>query len=182
MTAAEDRERGERLMQLIAPGAPSAWGLTVPGDPPTKARPRFSNGRVYKLEADEEAENRTGWHLRKQFPRPLTGNVALGAVFYRPDLRRIDVDNMLKHVLDAANGIVWLDDSQVTALVGVAELDAEEPRTLIVIAPHVSTLRRGTDNVLTCEPCGEEFEPREASQRYCSRHCAAFGRRRAVRS
>lgn len=144
MTAAGDRALGERLMGLLAPGAPSSWGLTIPGEPPTKARPRFSNGRVYKLEADQEAETATGWHLRKRFRRPLTGNVALGAIFFRPDRRRIDVDNMLKHLCDAANGIVWLDDSQVTALAGFAELDVEAPRTLIVIAPHVSTLERGT--------------------------------------
>jgi len=180
MTSPLDKELGERIMSLLAPAAPSSWGLVIPGEPPTKSRPRFSNGRVYKLEADTAAEDRTGWHLRQLFRSPLTGNVAVGAVFFRPDLRLIDVDNMLKHVLDAANGIVWHDDSQVTALYGAAELDAREPRTLVVIAPHASTLKRGTDNVATCRPCGGAFQPRTATQRFCSRDCAAASRRKAV--
>ncbi|MFD0209193.1 RusA family crossover junction endodeoxyribonuclease [Streptomyces hirsutus] len=184
MTGLTDRARGEQLMQLLAPGASTSWGLVIPGEPATKSRPRFGNGRTYKLEKDEEAEKATAWHLRRRFRQPLTGNVALGCVFFRPDMRLIDVDNMIKHVCDAANGVVWVDDSQVTAVYGQAELDVDEPRTLVVVAPHMSTLLRGTDNVRDCAGCGKPFTPSHLTQKCCSRDCVAEARRLrgAVRS
>ena len=44
-----------------------------------------------------------------------------------------DVDNLLKLVLDACNGLVWKDDSQVTKLIGEKFLYSEEPRTEVRI-------------------------------------------------
>lgn len=39
---------------------------------------------------------------------------------------------MFKHVCDAGNGILWLDDSQITAKYGGIELDRHRPRTILV--------------------------------------------------
>ncbi|BBA98273.1 hypothetical protein RVR_4403 [Actinacidiphila reveromycinica] len=138
-----DRARAHLLGQALAPGGTQFRVVTFAGDPASKARPRFSKeGRTYKTDADTAAETRTGWQLRRAFPQPWTGNLALGCVFFRPDRQRIDVDNMVKHICDAGNGIAWVDDAQITAVYGVAELDAANPRTLIVVARHVSSLDR----------------------------------------
>ncbi|WP_199570600.1 RusA family crossover junction endodeoxyribonuclease [Streptomyces murinus] len=138
-----DRERAQLLAQALAPGGSEFRVITLTGNPASKARPRFTKeGRTYKTDADTEAETRTAWQLRRVFRQPWTGNLALGAVFFRPDRQRIDVDNMLKHICDAGNGIAWVDDAQITAVYGVAELDVDNPRTVIVVARHVSSLDR----------------------------------------
>ncbi|MFJ7592467.1 RusA family crossover junction endodeoxyribonuclease [Streptomyces sp. NPDC097617] len=137
-----DQERARLLAGALAPGVTEYEFLVMNGDPASKARPRFGNGRAYKTEADTAAETKTGWSLRRSFRQPWSGNLALACVFFRPDRQRIDVDNMVKHVADAGNGIAWLDDAQITAVYGVAELDVEHPRTLIVVARHVSSLDR----------------------------------------
>lgn len=172
----EDRERAFRLMEVLAPGASDAKVLVIPGEPPSKSRPRFTKtGRAYQSKADQNAEERTAWHFRRAFrgDQPWTGNVALGCVFFRPNKQRIDVDNMLKHVCDAANGIAWVDDSQVTAVYGVAELDAEHPRTVLVLTRHHSSLVRGSDNTADCEHCGKPFSlVGKKPKRFCTPVCA----------
>jgi Holliday junction resolvase RusA-like endonuclease len=148
--------------------------LVIDGEPASKSRPRFTKkGKPYRTKEDVDAELRTASHLKRIFDQPWTGNIALGCVFFRPNKQRIDVDNMLKHVCDAANGIAWLDDSQVTAIYGVAELDVASPRTIIMFAQHRSTLTRGTDNVRPCEQCGTPFLLiGRTTKRFCSASCS----------
>ncbi|MFF4388517.1 RusA family crossover junction endodeoxyribonuclease [Streptomyces sp. NPDC001552] len=150
-----DRERAGLLAQAIAPGAADVRVLVYDGPPASKARPRFTKeGGAYKSTKDRDAEQRTALRIKSAFPRPWTGNLALGCVFFRPDRQRVDVDNLLKHVCDAGNGIGWVDDEQITAVYGVAELDAARPRTLLVVARHLSSLDRS-------EPSG----PRRGARR-----------------
>jgi Holliday junction resolvase RusA-like endonuclease len=141
----QDGIRARLLAQALAPGVSTqdVVVLTLSGSPASKTRPRFSkDGRTYKTAEDQQAEARTGWQLRRAFRQPWTGNLALGCVFFRPDRQRIDVDNLVKHVCDAGNGIAWADDAQITALYAVAEVDPEYPRTLLVVARHTSSLDR----------------------------------------
>lgn len=138
-----DRERARLLASVLAPAATSGKLLWLPGEPATKARPRFGEGgRAYKTDEDEQAEAATGWLLRRAFREPWSGNIGLGAVFFRSDRRRVDADNMLKHICDAGNKIAWHDDAQITALLGFVELDAENPRTVLVVCRHSSSLDR----------------------------------------
>ncbi|RPE39814.1 Holliday junction resolvase RusA-like endonuclease [Streptomyces sp. Ag109_O5-1] len=169
----EDTERALRLCEALAPGTGQMKILVIDGEPPSKSRPRFTrNGKPYRTKEDVDAEKRTAWNLRRVFPQPWTGNIALGCVFFRPNKQRIDVDNMLKHVCDSANGIAWVDDSQVTAVYGIAELDIDKPRTVLVFAQHHSTLTRGTDNVRQCEHCGKPFPiVGRTTKRFCDAAC-----------
>lgn len=170
----QDRERALLLCEALAPGTGQMKMVVIDGEPASKSRPRFTRtGRPYRTKEDVDAEKRTAAHLQRLFSEPWTGNVALGCVFFRPNKQRIDVDNMIKHVCDAANGIAWIDDSQVTAVYGIAELDIDHPRTVIVFAQHRSTLLRGTDNVRACEHCGTEFPIiGRTTKRFCSSTCA----------
>jgi Holliday junction resolvase RusA-like endonuclease len=179
VTGLPDRERGEQLLRLLAPGAAQSWGTVLAGEPHSKARPRFNkDGHAYKDPGDAEAEKAKKWLLRRWWKRaPLTGNVALGCVFYRSSRQEIDDDNLLKHVCDAGNGILWVDDSQITAKYGQIELDRDNPRTILVLAPHVSTMQRGTDYVRPCAGCGEPFTPSRETQQCCSRGCVPVARR-----
>lgn len=137
-----DRTRARLLAAALAPGATDVKVLSFAGNPPSKARHRIGNGRAYKTDADTTAEATTAQWLKLSFRQPWSGNLAVGCVFFRKTRHWIDDDNMLKHVLDAGNGIAWHDDVQVTAKYAVVELDAEKPRTLIVVARHISSMDR----------------------------------------
>lgn len=160
-----DRHDGERMVVV-----------TVPGSPISKARPRFAKGVTYHDKKAAAAERRTAHFIGEVIQgRKFTGNVALGCIFFRPNLQRIDVDNLLKHVCDAANGVAWVDDSQVTAAVAIAECDPQNPRTVIVFGHHASTLIRGTDAVAQCVGCGAEYSligVDRRDKRYCTYRCA----------
>lgn len=155
----------------------SFTGVVIPGAPPTKARPRFGRGRTYMTGQQKSLEEWTRKHLRTAFSQPLEGNIAIGCVFYRPTRQRIDVDNLTKHVFDAANGVCWNDDSQVTAVVSVLELDRENPRTIVVVGDHTSTMNRGA-LASVCARCGETFVYSDGSSKvapkYCSKKCRSF--------
>lgn len=115
--------------------------LTIPGQPITKGRPRFSVIRnqphVYTDAKTLAAEQAMVWHLRSAHVGPVDDEswFAVEATFYVPKLtrstRRGDGDNFLKLVCDAATGIVWKDDSQV--LDWIAHVRAGQPRTVIEI-------------------------------------------------
>jgi Holliday junction resolvase RusA-like endonuclease len=164
-----DNARINLLLGAIAPGSTGARTLTIPGTPATKTRARHGKHRTYKTKEDVAAEERTAGYLRKTFARPMTGNVAIACVFFRHDMKLIDTDNMLKHVCDAANGIVYIDDSQTTAVYGITEYDPTNPRTVIVVAHHRSSMVRGTDDVSTCERCSAVFLTN--GRKYCTDAC-----------
>lgn len=164
------------LMHIFLPGTAWAKHLTVADDPDSKARARFGKTHVYAPKPKGEANLK--WQLRSAFPEPLAGNVTVVCIFYRSTRQRIDVDNMLKQVMDTANKICWNDDSQVTAQAGFIELDAGNPRTIIVIGPHKTSMERSgiaqTAKERVCVRCGRSFKGgQQASTKFCSRECAA---------
>ena len=57
--------------------------------------------------------------------------------FYRSTRQVVDLDNLLKHLHDAAEGVIWVNDCQITAY-GVIELhlDREDPRTDLAVEIH----------------------------------------------
>lgn len=167
-------ERHRAVGMLMAMGAVDLRFdvLVLAGDPMSKARSRFSRtGKSYTPASVKEAEAR--WQRRLAPIRPYMGNVAVSCIFVRADNQRIDVDNMVKLVMDACTAAkVWDDDSQVTALAAVEERDPWEPRTVLALAPHQSTMRRGSEHWPTCPVCEKQFNP--AGRRravYCSQEC-----------
>jgi len=55
--------------------------------------------------------------------QPLAGELEVNAVFYakRPKVTKLthpkpDIDNYLKSLLDAGNGIAWVDDALITTV------------------------------------------------------------------
>lgn len=174
----DDMERAFALYDLLASGRDNERldYFVLPWAPASKSRPRFGKGGVvYSTREQYEAERRTALAMRTAVPSPRTGNVALGCIFFRPNRQRIDTDNMLKHVCDAANGVLWADDSQVTAICGITELDTENPRTVIIIGDHNSTMTRGTDAVRPCEVCGRPMSllTGNPNKRACTKRCQA---------
>lgn len=114
------------------------------GEPFPKGRPRFGRGgRTYTRDEDVQAEANTAAILASIVKAPYDENVGLVGIFYRSTRRRVDGDNLIKHVLDAGNGVLWHDDSQCTVHAGIVELDREYPRTVLAVCEISSTMTRG---------------------------------------
>ena len=114
-----------------------------------KGRPRFARGgHAYtpKTTRDYEGAIREAFeNAPERPPEPFSGPIAVCIMTYRqlpkstpksvtsePDTHKPDVDNVAKIVLDALNGVAWLDDAQVTSLT-VVKLDrARDPERLSV--------------------------------------------------
>lgn len=153
--------------------------ITHDGEPVSKHRVRF-NSRTKKT----YTPNKTKAHervLADLAAMQLSGaapasdwEFGIRAVFYTGTHQRKDVDNMLKAVLDAMNGLAFLDDTLVRELMGWKVLDTLRPRTEFVvyrIRPHDSASG-------VCVVCRKPFRSYLSwrGRRHCSRKCADLGR------
>lgn len=104
--------------------------VTIPWEPVEKERPRYARGRFYNPDSADEA--RTTWAMKAWWaPRePLKNLCAITVTFYVKQRRKVDIDNLLKHVMDAGNGVLWRDDSQICSVqMRMLEARPEESRT-----------------------------------------------------
>lgn len=111
----------------------SCVAFTVHGQPVPKARARVINGRAYTPAGTVKAELAIAAHARRAGVKPHDEPVHLVVRFYRFDARRCDLDNLVKTVGDALNGIAWNDDSQVVLLTAAKLVDRGNPRTEVEI-------------------------------------------------
>ena len=92
-----------------------ALALTIPVKPKPKGRPRFArSGHAFTPKATREYEQLLAWHMRFAVGKPLGGNLAVLLIFVTRS--RADVDNLAKAVLDAGNGVLFVDDRQIKTL------------------------------------------------------------------
>lgn len=88
-------------------------------EPLPQSRPRFAQGRVYETAQVKAYKRQLGYEgLRVMAGRqPLTGALSVKITIYRKykatSRRYGDFDNHAKAILDALNGICFVDDSQV---------------------------------------------------------------------
>jgi crossover junction endodeoxyribonuclease RusA len=114
--------------------------FVVHGQPVPKGRPRFGVGRAFTPKRTREWET---WvrraasaaihfdHPRREWPTKANVNLELG--FWFADARRRDIDNAAKAILDAGNGVLWVDDSQVCRLLVTRAIDRSEPRATVKV-------------------------------------------------
>jgi len=72
---------------------------------------------------------------------PYEREVDIAIEFYLPDRRKRDLDNLSKNVLDAMNGIVYMDDRQVVNLLLSKYIDANSPRAVVRVFSREQELR-----------------------------------------
>ena len=100
--------------------------IHLPHVPTAKGRPRMTkNGHVYTpgttRDATIYAKNCFAFSYKE---KPLQGPVYVDFLFVFPELKKPkehktskpDLDNLIKLYADAANGILWMDDAQITML------------------------------------------------------------------
>lgn len=123
--------------------------FSMPGDPKTKLRPRFSRhkGKVRTYDSQSEDKNTARWQIkarmvgRQPFEGPLS--LTMVCVFTRPKSRerlkevyhtvKPDLDNVVKWLLDVGNGTLWYDDKQIVSI-GAVKIYGEEPRTIVTVS------------------------------------------------
>jgi crossover junction endodeoxyribonuclease RusA len=116
--------------------------FTLPGEPVCKGRPRMlRSGIPYTDAKTREAEKSVGWAYREAagaHGKPLQDQVQIGMLFCLGTRRRKDLDNMIKLVMDALNGLAWNDDSQVVSIVATKRF--EKPARTEVMVGEVGVI------------------------------------------
>lgn len=136
-------ERPERRETVDATPA-TDWPMVVklpwhPCGVPLNARLVYHQGRFHTADRWDEGLNHARTlvmaHAPTGKPDP-EGLYRVGITLYRPDNRRRDVDGMAKLPLDALEGGVVEDDSQVRDLrVRDGGVDRENPRLVVTVEP-----------------------------------------------
>ena len=93
--------------------------MTIDIEPKPAPRPRFC-GRAYMPAEYQRYKAAIGALVKSQCPTLIEDNLKLKMTFrrrFKINSRRFgDLDNLVKGVMDALNGIVFADDAQVTEL------------------------------------------------------------------
>lgn len=120
---------------------------TFPTLPIAKGRPRIGKGIAYTPTKTRSYERAISILARNMIDKPFIGPVYLEIDFFLPRPKKPkfnhpavkpDIDNYLKAIMDALNGIFWNDDSQICYLIATkkyAEKD-EQPRIEMFVEDH----------------------------------------------
>ena len=129
------------------------YKITIPGNPIAKGRPRLGKYGTYtpKKTADFESYVEYCWAAEYGNLKPSDKPLEVGIVFYMPipksaskraktgmdlgeikHIKKPDLDNMAKAVLDALNGLAYIDDSQIYSLT-LYKTYSEQPGTYLKI-------------------------------------------------
>lgn len=108
-----------------------------PGNPKPCTRPRVANGQAYNDPAYTRYKKDFATYLHALGLHHCTithSEVHLKVVFYRATKQRVDLDNLLKTVLDVLQDArVIENDNQVDFIAATKLYDKERPRTEVVL-------------------------------------------------
>ncbi len=130
--------------------------LDLYGDPVAWQRPQFCRrgAKMHSYDGQEKLKLGCKWQLKSQFRDAiLTAPVSIDLTFYMPipksttgirkkqmlhgkmyHMKRPDLDNLQKFVLDCLNQIILTDDAQVVEI-RARKIYSDKPGTLIRILP-----------------------------------------------
>jgi len=112
----------------------STYQLTIPGNPIPKARPRVVNGVAYTPERTKEWEALVRDQAALQWHgEPLRGPLGLTAHFYRRTRHVVDLDNLVKSLTDALQGVCYTNDWQIIRIEATKAINADDPGVEIEI-------------------------------------------------
>jgi len=141
--------------------------IIVYGNPRPLQRPRLSRGRVYNPSSDDI--NKMKRILQQHVKKPLDGALDMHIAFYMPIAKslpkkkqaerenaphtsRPDLDNLIKLVCDAGNGILYHDDCQVVSLTATKCYGTDPQTTITVTNQSLSGFSLETPKHRTHEP------------------------------
>lgn len=104
--------------------------ISVPGEPVPWQRAGRAGGKSFTPAKVLNHERIVGLlALAAGVREPTELPVIVDVDFFMGNKRRCDLDNLVKTIGDAGNGVVWRDDSQVIGLFATKLVDKERPRT-----------------------------------------------------
>ena len=156
--------------------------FSISGEPISKSRARFTNRGsktvAYTPQKTKDGEHRIALVYRsgtKGIPTDNEVAFRVEAEFHCGTRQRRDIDNMVKLVLDALNGVAWVDDNQVLEVEASKSYTAKESAHTTV---RVYEIGRLSPPKAPCIRCGTEFRTYDSwknnpgGKKYCSRECA----------
>lgn len=147
---------------------PGVMTITIPGNPIAKMRHRHftRGGYISTYDPQQEDKKYTQAILKDYFKNdPLNTRLDVKIDIFLPvseswsgvkrnhylwgygDTKKPDLDNVAKFYLDAGNGVLWADDSQITSLV-LNKSYSIHPRTVIMIEEQTESLDEGAKEIL----------------------------------
>jgi len=141
----------------------------------------LSGNRVYRKEGYASYRENLQWLIKQSIGGDWNNHrysFGIRVRFFLGNKRKIDIDNLLKPVLDAGTGLIWADDSQVIELYSFVLRSDLNPRVeslVYTIEEFNDYQRKGKEQV--CQQCGKVYfngryhGDRKKSKRFCSRAC-----------
>lgn len=105
--------------------------VTLPYPPSVNAYFRAKGNRVYLTDDARQYKRAVKLMLGNRFDM-FTGRVAVNVSIFRPR-KSGDLDNRLKVMLDALQGVAYENDSQITEIHAFRYDDKENPRVEVLI-------------------------------------------------
>jgi crossover junction endodeoxyribonuclease RusA len=111
--------------------------IVVDGAPVPKGRPRLGKGRVYTPKRTKAQEEKIKLfallEMRVKRLKPFEGGICLDVEIVQKS-RRGDIDNHVKLVSDALNGIVYVDDRQIDEIHVWRTIYDDREKTIITVS------------------------------------------------
>lgn len=113
--------------------------ITLTGEPLStnsiyKSHCRFGFPTVYMTADGKALKEDYQWQAKSQVKGKVTAHdINISICLYFKSLRKHDIDNYNKILLDALTGIVWVDDSQIQKMSIEKLLDKNNPRVELII-------------------------------------------------
>ena len=123
--------------------------FTIPGEPVGKGRPRVDRGRAHTPKKTKAYEEKVKWCYLQAHGRMLEGPIRMTviALYYIPKsaskrareamlngalkpTKKPDIDNVIKCLMDALNGVAYKDDAQVVKIQALKYYGAQ-PKVIV---------------------------------------------------
>lgn len=110
--------------------------FTIPGEPKAQQRHRDCKGTKRKYDPSAGEKTAFAWQAKAQCnpDEPLTEDLHMILLCYGAYVRG-DIDNYLKFVMDALQGIYFVNDKQLKWVEVMLFKDSKNPRTDVHISP-----------------------------------------------
>lgn len=96
---------------------------------PVNQKYGIMNGRMLLQKKYRDAKEAIAWEIKSQWKGPaLKSKLSVNLLIYFGNNRKNDIDGYIKILLDAAEGVLYEDDSQVVELHVFKEFDEKNPR------------------------------------------------------